>query len=229
MKILIIEDDKEIAECIQLAFRVGWPFAQIITTNSGQKGLQHVEEDSPDAILLDLGLPDIDGIDVLKQIRSFSNIPIVIMTVRTAESNIVRGLEAGADEYICKPFGQMELLARLKATLRRNGPVQGNSTVMYGPLNFSYSYRTVQYNGREIYLTTTEGLILKKLAENAGNIVSYETLSETIWGESYTGAVDSLRVYVLRLRRKLEVDPSHPTLIISHANLGYSIQMTCPR
>lgn len=223
MKILIIEDDKEITECIQLAFRVGWPFAEVINTNSGRKGLQHVEEENPDVILLDLGLPDVDGIDVLRQIRSFSNIPIVIMTVRTEESNIVRGLEAGADEYICKPFGQMELLARLKATLRRNGPLQGEPTVMYGPLNFSYSYRTVQYNGKEIYLTTTEGLILKKLAENAKKIVSYSALSETIWGESYPGAVDSLRVYILRLRRKLEIDPKNPTLIISHANLGYSL------
>lgn len=223
MKILIIEDDKEITECIQLAFKVGWPFVEIIHKDCGLKGLLSVENDCPDVVLLDLGLPDIDGFDVLKQIRSFSNIPIIIMTVRVEESNVVKGLELGADEYIRKPFGQMELLARVKATLRRQRPFQGESSTICGPLSFTYSYRKVNYSGREIYLTATEGLILKKLAENEGQIVSYTALSETIWGEFYPGAVESLRVYILRLRKKLEKDPGNPTFILSHANMGYSI------
>lgn len=223
MKILVIEDDKEVMECIKLAFKVGWPFVELIVANNGQEGLQRAGDEGLEVILLDLGLPDADGIDILKEIRSFSNVPIIIMSVRIEESSIVRGLESGADEYICKPFGQMELLARLKATLRRNNPIRSDSMVICGPLKFSYAYHKVRFNGREVYLTTTEGLILKKLAENAGDIVSYSSLSKAVWGEYYPGAVDNLRVYVLRLRKKLETNPKHPTLLIGHANLGYSI------
>lgn len=223
MKILVIEDDKEITECIQLAFKVGWPFTEVICSRQGSEGLKYLGEKKFDAVLLDLGLPDIDGIDVLKQIRAFSNIPVVVMTVRSEEISVIRCLEAGADEYIRKPFGQMELLARLKVVLRRQIPLQGEPTAIVGPFAFSYSYRKVVSRGKDVFLTTTEGLILKKLAENIGRIVSYSMLAETIWGEDYPGAVESIRVYILRLRKKLEVDPKHPAIIISHANLGYSL------
>ena len=223
MKILVIEDDNEIIECVRLAFRVGWPSVKVVATTCGEKGIELVENESPDVVILDLGLPDINGFEVLKQIRQFSTVPVMIMTVRSDEIDIVRGLETGADEYVVKPFGQMELLARVKAILRRHRPLPGESSVICGPLNFTYSYRKVKYNNRETSLTATEGLILQLLAENAGQVVSYSTLAERIWGEKYPGAVESLRVYILRLRKKLEKDPGHPTLIISHPGMGYSI------
>lgn len=223
MKVLVIEDDVEITECIKLSFKIGWQNAKIMTTAHGKKGLTLVDEFSPEVVLLDLGLPDISGFDVLKQIRQFSTVPVIIMTVKSEEMDIVRGLELGADEYLVKPFGKIELLARVKAMLRRSKPTMDKTSFIYGPFEFTYSFRKVKYKDKEVSLTATEGIILKMLIENSGQIVGYETLAERIWGEYYPGAIESLRVYMSRLRKKIGDSHDNPSVIIGHPNMGYSI------
>ncbi len=133
MKVLIIEDDREIIEAISLAFQIRWPEAKVVSTHCGANGAELVESETPDIVILDLGLPDVNGFEVLRQIRLFSHVPVVILTVRTDEADIVKGLEWGADDYITKPFRQLELLARVKALIRRQRPSE-EEQVVCGPL-----------------------------------------------------------------------------------------------
>lgn len=220
MKVLVIEDDRGISEYISLAFGVGWPDARVVIANDGETGILAAEKESPDVVLLDLGLPDITGFEVLRQIRLFSKVPVIIQTVRKDEADIVRGLESGADEYIVKPFGQMELLARVKSTLRR-GSLVLNEWSTCGPFQFAYNMRSVVHGNREIRVTLTEGLILRYLAENEGWVIPYHRMIEKIWGEDYLGGVDTLKVYIHRLREKLEEDPASPQLILTKTRSGY--------
>jgi two-component system KDP operon response regulator KdpE len=221
MKILIIEDDKSIVEAIQLALEIRWPEAKVIFTHLGEKGIEMVETEKPDVVILDLGLPDISGFSVLKQIRLFSKVPILILTVRAEESAIVQGLEWGADDYATKPFKQLELLARLKALLRRHAHSETETPIICGDLHFNpVNYRLTRGN-QEIELTRSEGIVLQSLLRNAGQVVSHSQLSEALWGEDYPEAANSLKVYIRRLREKLEEEPSQPKLILNKPGIGY--------
>ena len=221
MKILVIEDDQQIVEAITLAFQIRWPEARLISTQQGEKGIELVENEKPDIVILDLGLPDINGYDVLKQIRMFSDIPILILTARTEESDIVKGLEWGADDYMIKPFRQLELLSRIKALTRRRANADSEIPVNVGQLNFNPSTGQLFYRDKEISLTPTEGRILNHLMRNAGQVVTHSSLADAVWGEDYPGAVDSLKVYIRRLREKLEIEPQDPQLIVTKAGVGY--------
>jgi two-component system, OmpR family, response regulator VicR len=221
MKILIIEDDQQIVEAITLAFQIRWPEAKLVSSQQGEKGIELVENEKPDIVILDLGLPDINGYDVLKQIRLFSDIPILILTARTEESDIVKGLEWGADDYMIKPFRQLELLSRIKALTRRKANTDTDSPLSVGPLNFNPVTGQLIFNQKEISLTPTEGRILHHLMRNAGQVVTHSSLADAVWGEDYPGAVDSLKVYIRRLREKLEIEPQQPQLIITKAGIGY--------
>ncbi len=221
MRVLIIEDDSEIVEIISLAFQIRWPEAKTVSTNLGEKGIELVETEAPDVVILDLGLPDISGFEVLRQIRLFSRVPIVIVTVRAEETDIVKGLELGADEYIVKPFGQMELLARVHALVRRQRSLTEPEPLVYGPLRFGLSMSKLLYNGKEISLTLTEGLILYELMKKAGNVLNYNSLAEVVWGDYYPEADDNLRVHIRHLRQKIETDPEHPQLILTKIGVGY--------
>jgi len=221
MKVLIIEDNREIVESISLAFQIRWPEVSVVSTHLGEKGVEMVETEDPDIIILDLGLPDTSGYDVLKEIRLFSTIPVIILTVRADEPDIVKGLEWGADDYIVKPFKQLELLARVKALMRRNVPDTDDPPRTCGNLRFIPSTFQLFYKDKEINLTRTEGLILQHLMKNYGQIVPYYSLAETVWGEDYPGSADSLKVYIRRLREKIEPEPSNPQLILTKAGIGY--------
>ena len=221
MKVLIIEDDREIVETISLTFRMRWPEASLVSTHLGEKGIELTESEAPDIVILDLGLPDINGFEVLKQIRLFSAVPIIILTVMADEADIVKGLEYGADDYVVKPFRQMELLARVKAVIRRQSPSEEEPPLVCGQLQFDPSTRQLLYGEKEISLTATEGDILYCLMEKAGHVVTHSSLAEKIWGVDYAGAADSLKVYIRRLREKLEADPSHPQLILNKPGIGY--------
>ena len=221
MKILVIEDDQQIVEAITLAFQIRWPEAKLISTQQGEKGIELVENEKPDIVILDLGLPDINGYDVLKQIRMFSDIPILILTARTEESDIVKGLEWGADDYMIKPFRQLELLSRIKALTRRRTTTDSEVPISVGLLNFNPSTGQLSCNNKEISLTPTEGRILNHLMRNAGQVVTHSSLADAVWGEDYPGAVDSLKVYIRRLREKLEAEPQQPQLILTKAGVGY--------
>jgi two-component system KDP operon response regulator KdpE len=220
MKVLLIEDDREIIDAISLAFQIRWPEATLISTRLGQKGVELVESESPDIVILDLGLPDINGFEVLQQIRLFSQVPTIILTVRSDEADIVKGLEWGADDYITKPFRQLEFLARVKALIRRQGAAE-METLSYGPLRLDTTIGQLNHNGKDISLTVTESHIMAHLIRNGGRAVTHSSLAEAVWGDDYPGAADSLKVHIRRLREKIEEDPSHPRLILTRTGVGY--------
>ncbi len=223
MKILVIEDDLQIVEAITLAFQIRWPEAKLVSTQQGEKGVELVESEKPEIVILDLGLPDINGYDVLKQIRMFSDIPVLILTARTEESDIVKGLEWGADDYMIKPFRQLELLSRIKALTRRRATTDNEAPISVGLLSFNTPTGQLTNNNKEINLTPTEGRILHHLMCNAGQVVTHSSLADAVWGEDYPGAVDSLKVYIRRLREKLEAEPQAPQMILTKAGVGYTL------
>lgn len=221
MKILVIEDDDVIVDIIKLTFQVGWPSAEIISAKLGEQGINMVEMESPDIVILDLGLPDINGFEVLKSIRLFSKIPVVVLTVQSDELSVVKAIELGAEDYIIKPFRQLEFLARIKGALRNVSQTSiGISSV--GPFHFDNSGRRLEYKNRHINLTTTESLILRYLLQNRGIIVSYEKLAQEIWDSTYPDFKKTLRVYISNLQRKIKVT-SNERVITCHPGIGYSI------
>lgn len=221
MKILIIEDDHSIVEAISFALQINWPDAVLLYTHLGEQGIELLQSESPDVIILDLGLPDISGFEVLKRIRLTSDVPILILTVRSDEVDIVRGLEWGADDYVIKPFRQMELLSRIKLVARRRVSFDEGAPLVCGQLQLDPTTGQFFYGEREINLTPTEGSIMHHLMRNAGRVVTHSGLAEAVWGVDYPDAADSLRVHVRRLRTKLEADPSDPKIILTRAGIGY--------
>ena len=221
MNILIIEDSPEILEAINLAFNIRWPEAKLSSTKYGEKGVELVEKEHPDAVILDLGLPDISGFDVLKRIRLFSEVPIVILTVRSEESDIVKGLEWGADDYIVKPFRQLELLSRVKALIRRHSGHIGEMPVSAGKIVLNPATGQMTFDNKEIILTPTESRILQLLIKNSGQVVTHSSLADAIWGDNYPEAADAIKVYIRRLREKMENDASNPKIILTRAGIGY--------
>jgi len=224
VKVLLIEDDAEIVEFVSLAFEVGWPGCKVISTHHGTEGVEMVETEAPDIVLLDLGLPDISGFEVIKDIRLFSAVPIIIATVRDSEPDIVKGLNLGADEYVAKPFGQMEILARVRAVMRRQHSPEVASQIICGRMQLDTLSHTLSCGTSNVHLTRTESLVLCRLMSRAGNVVSYRELAETVWGETYPNAVDTLRVYVRRLRTKVERVPTCQVSIRSKPGLGYMLE-----
>ncbi|MFC1985832.1 response regulator transcription factor [Chloroflexota bacterium] len=227
---LIIEDDEEIVEAISLAFQIRWPEAEVQSTRLGKKGIELVDDETPDIVILDLGLPDINGFDVLRKIRQFSQVPIIIVTVRAEETDIIKGLEWGADDYIIKPFRQLELLARVKAQIRSKDQYE-EEKIVSGPLHLNSITGQLYYRSREINLTVTETRILSQLMKNTGHVVTHSSLAEAVWGDDYPGAADSLKVHIRRVREKIEDDPGQPALIITKPGIGYllSRQATKPK
>lgn len=225
MKVLLVEDDREIVEAISLAFQIRWPEAELIPTRLGRKGVELVESESPDIVILDLGLPDISGFEVLQQIRLFSQVPTIILTVRADEADIVKGLEWGADDYITKPFRQLEFLARVKALIRRQGNQESDS-LSFGPLKLDAATGQLFVDAREVALTVTETHILAHLMRNGGRVVTHTSLAEAVWGDDYPGATDSLKVHIRRLREKIEEDPGSPKLILIRTGIGYFLAKT---
>jgi PAS domain S-box-containing protein len=222
-KVLIIEDDQEIIDSISLAFEKDWPEAALISTRMGEEGIEMVETQEPDIVILDLGLPDTDGLEVLRSIRLFSTVPVVILTVRGEERDVTGGLDCGANDYITKPFRKLELLSRLKAQLRKQAHPDEEAPILCGTLRLDPSTYQLTYGKREISLTVVEGRILEHLMRNAGHVTTYSRLTEAVWGEDYPGAIESLRVYIGYLRAKLEMDSKKPKLIRTKAGVGYSL------
>lgn len=221
MKVLIIENDQGIVEAISLAFQIRWPEAKLISTHLGEKGIELVESENPDVVILDLGLDDISGFEVLKQVRLFSAVPILILTVKVDEADIIKGLEWGADDYVTKPFRQLELLSRIRALTRRRGPLVEEVPLVCGSLHFDPSTGQLFNGGEEISLTPTESSILRHLLKEGGRVVTHSSLAESVWGDNYPDAANSLKVYIRRLREKLEADPSHPQIILTKTGIGY--------
>lgn len=223
MKVLIIEDDPQILEAVTLTFQIRWPEVDLVSSQLGERGIEMVETERPDIVILDLGLPDMSGYDVLKQIRLFSDVTILILTVRAEEVDIIKGLEWGADEYMTKPFRQLELLARVKALMRRGTSLNEDATLVCGQLSFNPASLLLLVRGKEVAVTRTEGLILQKLMRNAGRAVGYSSLAEVVWGPDCSEGTQNLKVHMRRLREKIETDPGQPQVLLTKVGAGYLI------
>ncbi len=222
-KVLIVEDDPEIVDSITLACQMDWPEADLVSARTGEEGIEMVETEQPDIAILDLGLPDTDGFEVLRQIRLFSSIPVIILSVRGEETDIIKCLEWGADDYMTKPFRKKELLSRLKVRLHKQTPPDLEVPIIYGSLCLDPSTFQLTYASKDINLTVSEGRILQLLMRNTGGVVTHSRLAEVVWGEDYPRAIDSLRTYIRKLREKLEANPSRPKLILTKSGVGYSL------
>ncbi|MCH7484990.1 MAG: response regulator transcription factor [Chloroflexi bacterium] len=223
MKILIVEDDPDVVEVVSLCFSLRWPDAHVISASTGEDALAHVDKDKPDLVLLDIVLPDMDGFQVCQEIREFSDVPVVMLSARDTEVDKVRGLEMGADDYITKPFSHLELLARVRAVMRRYQSQLPAVGEMFesGGLTIDYASRTVTVEGTVVRLTPTEYSLLYHLSRNAGRVLPHQTLLAKVWGREYTDEVDYLKVYIRRLRQKLEGDPETIGEIVSERGVGY--------
>jgi two-component system KDP operon response regulator KdpE len=182
-----------------------------------------VERERPDVVLLDIGLPEMSGLEVLQSIRLFSDVPIIMLTVLDDELSKVQGLELGADDYVTKPFGHLELLARVRAVLRRAQSLQlvHEEPFTSGDIHVDFVRREVIVRGQPVALTGTEYRLLYHLVRNAGRVMTHEALLARVWGREYTDELSYLKSYVSRLRNKLEVDPHHPEFVLTEYGIGY--------
>lgn len=221
-QILLIDDESSIRTVLKLNLELhGF---SVLEAASGAKALELVQEHRPNVIVLDLGLPDRSGISVLKEIRSWSNVPIIVLTVRDEESTKVSLLESGADDYMTKPFSVPELIARVRVCLR-NHPEGGAASPTFesGDLKIDLVNHKVFLAGEEIRLTVTEFNFLRMLVKHAGRVVSQETILNEVWGKSAVESTHYLRIYVGQLRKKIETDPSKPRHILTEPGIGYRI------
>ena len=183
---------------------------------------------NPDLIMLDLGLPDIDGVEVISKVRGWSAVPIIVISARTEDSDKIGALDAGADDYLTKPFSVEELLARVRASLRRSGMAGAgaaeSSTFDNGPLHIDFAAGCATLAGEELQLTPTEYKLLALLAKNVGKVLTHTFITHEIWGTSWDSDIASLRVFMRTLRKKVEADPAHPQLIQTHVGVGYRMQ-----
>ncbi|APV43698.1 two-component system, OmpR family, KDP operon response regulator KdpE [Dehalogenimonas formicexedens] len=221
MKILIIEDDPGSAEFIRLAVQLGFPGVELYTAQSGGEGIDLFGQNNPDVVLVDLRLPDIHGFDVVKQIRSSSSVPIVILSVIGDEEAVSRGLDSGADAYMIKPLKQAELIGRIKALFRKTSSESTEQSLRFGMLRLNVEDRSLAYADKEVFLTDIETRIMKLLIERQGLLAGYEDLSREIWGSTNPKSPNALKVHIRHLREKLETDPDNPKLIQNQFGQGY--------
>jgi two-component system KDP operon response regulator KdpE len=224
MKILVVDDAPDVIESVQLGFTLQWREVEVLGAVTGEQGLDIVEQEHPDLVLLDVGLPDIDGYEVLRQIRAFSDVPVVMLTARDDTLDLVKGLELGADDYVTKPFNHLELLARVKAVLRRldmPAPAARVPSFRSGELEMDFARQELRVAGNRVELTPTEYKLLYHLIRNAGYVLTHGTLLAKVWGREYVDEVDYLRVYVRRLREKLGDQSEEPRYIRTERGLGY--------
>ncbi|HZD59670.1 MAG TPA: response regulator [Anaerolineae bacterium] len=218
-RILVIDDEEQIRRLLRVALE-GHDY-QIDEAPSGHDGLRQAATFHPDLIILDLGLPDLDGLTVLERIREWSQVPIIILTVQEDESEKIKALDSGADDYVTKPFSMGELLARIRVALRHVAKTEDEPVIVMGDLSIDLAHRRVTIQGKEVKLTPTEYDILKNLAVHAGRVLTHKQLLCSIWGKEYQNETHYLRVYVGQLRRKIEKDATQPRYIVTEPGVGY--------
>ncbi|MEO8468187.1 MAG: response regulator transcription factor [Chloroflexota bacterium] len=224
MRILVVDDEPDVIESVRLGFTLQWREIDVIGAVNGESALDSVEHERPDIVLLDIGLPDIDGFEVLRQIRAFSDVPVVMLTAHDDSMDKVKGLELGADDYVTKPFNHLELMARVKAVLRRldmPAPASRAPSFRSGDLEVDFARQEARLRGERLELTPTEYKLLYHLVRNAGHILQHGTLLAKVWGREYVDEVDYIRVYIRRLREKLGDNPESPRYIRTERGLGY--------
>lgn len=220
--VLIIDDEIQIRRFLRMSLEA-YNY-KVIEAKTGEEGLMHLASLKPDLILLDLGLPDIDGKDFLLKLREWSNIPVIILTVKDSEQDKIALLDAGADDYLTKPFSIGELQSRIKVALRHNlGNSSKDNIFESGDLKIDFSKRLVFVEDKKIKLTPTEYSFLSLLVKHAGKVVTQAQIMREIWNPNLEDETQYLRIYVLQLRRKIEKDPSNPKIIITEPGVGYRL------
>ncbi len=217
--LLVIEDEAALRRALRI-FLEAHDY-QVVLAATGNEGLALAAKEHPDAVILDLGLPDIDGVSVAMSLRTWSTIPIVVLSARDAEAVKVAALDAGADDYVTKPFGMNEFLARLRAALRRAAPTEEAPVVTTPDFTIDLSTKRVRRGEEEVHLTPTEWQIVEVLARSPGKLISQQTLLQQVWGPQYERETHYLRIYMSQIRHKLEPDPSRPHYFITEPGMGY--------
>ncbi|MGS0764172.1 response regulator [Syntrophomonas curvata] len=220
-RILIIDDEEQMRRLLHVALQAHNYITELAA--SGAEGLRQTTLFRPDLLLLDMSLPDMDGLELVKNIRGWSQVPIIILSVREAEQDKIAALDAGADDYVTKPFSMGELLARMRTALRHSAPSDSEPLLQFDDLQIDFARRQVRVGGKEIRLTPTEYDLLKILAANAGKVLTHRQLLRMIWGPGYEKETHYLRVYVRQLRHKIENDSSRPRHIITEPGVGFRL------
>ncbi|NTU43440.1 MAG: response regulator [Nitrospirales bacterium] len=224
--ILLIEDEPQMRRFLRVTLQShGYRLVEAMT---GGEGLAQATTRNPDVVLLDLGLPDMDGLDVTQQLRDWSAVPIIVISAREQEEDKINALDAGADDYLTKPFGAGELLARIRVALRHRLQMdsrQEEPEFILGDLRVDLAKRQVFLKELEIHLTPIEYRLLSVLIRNSGKVITHTHLLREVWGQSYTGQTEYLRVYMAQLRRKLEADPARPRFLINEPGVGYRLKI----
>jgi two-component system KDP operon response regulator KdpE len=218
-RVLVVDDEPPMRRTLDIGLRASGYDVDLAA--SGEEALELASRREPDAVILDLGLPGVDGIHVARGLRGWSAVPIIVLSARGAEAVKVAALDAGADDYVTKPFGMDELLARLRAALRRANPALDVGTVRTADFTIDLLAKTVTAGGAEVRLTPTEWQILELLVRQRGRLVSQTSMLREVWGPEYQRETHYLRVYLSQLRRKLEPDPAHPRYFITEPGMGY--------
>ncbi len=222
-QILVVEDDTAVRNLITTTLKARE--YRFVTAGSGESAITEAASHNPDIILLDLGLPDIDGVEIIRRIRSWSNVPIIVISARSEDSDKIDALDAGADDYLTKPFSVEELLARLRVTQRRLALMQTGQTqqAVYenGQLRIDYASGCAYLGEEELHLTPMEYKLLYLLAQNTGKVLTHKFILQKVWGSCLEGDIASLRVFMTTLRRKLEKAPGSPQYIQTHIGIGY--------
>jgi len=223
MKVLVVDEEPDVRKLVAMSFHMQQPTWEIIGAEDGPKALVLIERERPDVVLLDIGLPEMSGFEVLKGIRLFSDVPVIMLTVRDDELSKVQGLELGADDYVTKPFSHLELLARVRAVLRRAQamPLTQERPFVSGDMRVDFGRHEVMVRSQPVALTGTEYRLLYHLVRNAGQVMTHEALLSRVWGREYTDEISYLKSYISRLRSKLERDPRHPEYILTEYGVGY--------
>ena len=217
--ILVVDDEPQIRRVMRTALAAqGYCVSE---AKSGEEALDRVREERPDLILLDVNMPGMDGLEACREIRGSSDVPIVMLTVRNAERDKVSALDAGADDYVVKPFGIEELLARIRAALRRAAPAEAMPKFISPELSVDFESRQVRVRGKEVRLTPKEFELLRFLISNRGKAVTHRKLLQTVWGPDYGDEIEYLRVFLNQLRKKIERDPRNPRYLITEPWIGY--------
>ncbi|MDT7786121.1 MAG: two-component system, OmpR family, operon response regulator KdpE [Pseudonocardiales bacterium] len=222
--VLVVDDEPQIVRALRINLSArGY---DVMTAYDGKSALGVAVEGKPDVVVLDLGLPDLDGVDVIAGLRGWSTIPIIVLSARTDSRAKVEALDAGADDYVTKPFGMDELLARLRAAVRRGAAREaGDPVVETSSFVVDLAVKKVRRDGREVHLTPTEWGLVEILARNPGRLVSQKKLLQEVWGPMHVNESQYLRVYFAQLRRKLEDDPAHPRHLITEPGMGYRFEV----
>jgi two-component system, OmpR family, KDP operon response regulator KdpE len=222
-KVLVVDDEPQIVRALRINLSArGY---SVLTAQDGAGALKAAAEGKPDVVVLDLGLPDVDGTEVIAGLRGWTSVPIIVLSARVDSGDKVEALDAGADDYVTKPFGMDELLARLRAAVRRSAVVEGEDAVVEtASFTVDLAAKKVVRDGAEVHLTPTEWGLLEVLARNRGRLVAQRQLLQEVWGPQYAKETHYLRVYFAQLRRKLEPEPSHPRHLVTEPGMGYRFE-----